>query len=62
MDVRQEFRGAAREMGVPVDEIERWARLARPQTELDPDGDGLPVAGRFGGLAALPEGEQWPPG
>ncbi|MFI5490785.1 DUF1963 domain-containing protein [Micromonospora echinaurantiaca] len=62
MDVRQEFRGAAREMGVPVDEIERWVRLARPQTELVPEGDGLPVAGRFGGLAALPEGEEWPPG
>ncbi|MGW4502514.1 DUF1963 domain-containing protein [Micromonospora sp. NPDC004336] len=62
MDVRQEFRYAAREMGVPVEEIERWVRLARPRTELVPDGDGLPVAGRFGGLAALPEGEQWPPG
>ncbi|MET8278002.1 DUF1963 domain-containing protein [Micromonospora sp. NPDC005174] len=62
MDVRQEFRGAAREEGVPADEIERWVRLARPQTELVPKGDGLPVVGRFGGLAALPQGEEWPPG
>ncbi|MGV9213541.1 DUF1963 domain-containing protein [Micromonospora sp. RB23] len=62
MDVRQEFRGAAREKGMPADEIERWVRLARPQTELVPKGDGLPLAGRFGGLAALPQGEDWPPG
>lgn len=63
MDVRQEFRGAAREKGVPVDEIERWVRLARPQTELVPEGaDGLPVAGRFGGLAALPDGVEQPAG
>ncbi|BBH63394.1 hypothetical protein ACTI_00790 [Actinoplanes sp. OR16] len=62
MDVRQEFRSAAREQGVPVNDIERWVRLARPQTELVPKGDGLPVAGRFGGLAALPEGTEWPAG
>jgi hypothetical protein len=62
MDVRQQFRRAAREEGVPVDEIERWVRLARPQTELVAKDDNLPSVGRFGGLAALPEGEQWPPG
>jgi uncharacterized protein YwqG len=62
MDVRQQFRRAAREQGVPVDEIERWVRLARPQTELVAKDDGLPAVGRFGGLVALPEGEQWPAG
>jgi hypothetical protein len=55
-------RRAAREQGVPVGEIERWVRLARPQIELVAQGDGLPVAGRFGGLASLPEGEAWPAG
>lgn len=60
MDVRHAFRRKARQAGAPIEAVEQWLRLARPQAELIPDGGDLPVAGRFGGLPALPEGMEWP--
>ncbi|MCO5999027.1 DUF1963 domain-containing protein [Actinoallomurus rhizosphaericola] len=61
MELRQEFRAAAADKGLPDEAIEWWLRLARPRFEMSRTGDG-PVAGRFGGRPALPEGVEWPRG
>ena len=61
MDMRQEFREAARKRDVPEDAIEWWLQLARPVLELHTGCDG-PLVGWFGGKPALPEGVDWPAG
>ena len=61
IDIRDAFRSAAREKGLPVEAIESRIKLARPQLALLRDGDG-PVVGQIGGRPSLPEGEDWPGG
>lgn len=61
VDLRDEFREAARKRDVPEDAIEWWLQLARPVLELHTRCEG-PVVGYFGGKPALPEGVDWPAG
>ncbi|MEV5238934.1 YwqG family protein [Streptomyces cinnamoneus] len=45
---------------LPSDMAERWIGLLRPGAHLAKAADGEAVAGRLGGVPALPEGEEWP--
>ncbi|MFE7415030.1 DUF1963 domain-containing protein [Streptomyces laurentii] len=59
MDHQGEFRRAARESGIPDDEISRFSRHLRLTIGLSGAGGGSP-AGRFGGAPRLPVGMKWP--
>jgi hypothetical protein len=59
MDHQGEFRRAARELGVPDDEISSFSRHLRLAIGLSGGGDGSPV-GHIGGAPRLPVGMEWP--
>lgn len=53
LDKLSQFREKALARGIPSDDVERWAGIARPCAQLDSEGDG-PVVGRLGGPLMLP--------
>ncbi|MFE5208113.1 DUF1963 domain-containing protein [Streptomyces sp. NPDC056600] len=59
MDHQGEFRRAARELGIPDDEIGRFSTHLRLAIGLSAGGGGSPV-GHIGGLPRLPVGTTWP--
>lgn len=61
MDHQGEFRRAAREQGIPDDEISTFGEHLRLAIGLQAGSDGVPV-GQLGGLPRLPVGTAWPSG
>ncbi|AVT37038.1 hypothetical protein C6W10_11825 [Plantactinospora sp. BB1] len=61
VDLRDDFREAARKRDIPDDVVDWWLQLARPCLELHRNCDG-PVVGYFGGQPSLPESMDWPDG
>ncbi|BCY10777.1 DUF1963 domain-containing protein [Actinoplanes sp. L3-i22] len=54
------FRDAAAASGIPADEVAAWLGVARVCVQLDARAGSGPVAGRIGGLPALPPELPWP--